>query len=91
MPKIEVFYLAASIKLTMALCFQCVLRQWSKCLHLQRLIMNRGGGPLAGGRRSQACDLVTLWRCARVEGVEGVKQTQELPDKDGITTADHMT
>ena len=53
--------------------------------------MNRGGGPLAGGRRSQACDLVTLWRCARVEGVEGVKQTQELPDKDGITTADHMT
>lgn len=53
--------------------------------------MNRGRRSLAGRCRSQACDFVTLWGCARVEGVEGVKQTQELPDKDGITAADHMT
>ena len=53
--------------------------------------MNRGRRSLAGRCRSQAGDLVTLWRCARVEGVEGVKETKKFPDKDGITAADHMT
>ena len=38
--------------------------------------MNRGRGSLAGRCRShEAGDLVTLWGCARVEGVEGVKVT----------------